>query len=110
MYTMKKSFMPFICLALLLLISCGPSRHFGDTFTSKGCNIDSVRKQSEIAFAKLDKKRKTTKGFFKTQVYENDTSIFILRTHADGNIRNGGGMSFEISKKTCKIIDGYVFQ
>lgn len=107
---MRNLLTPFICFTVFLLMACTSSRHFENTFTSKGCNIDSVRKQSEIAFAKLDKKRKTPKGYFKTQVYENDTSIFVLRSHADGNIRNGGGMFFEISKRTCKIIDGYLFQ
>lgn len=99
-----------MCFTFLLLISCNSSRHFEDTFTSKGCNIDSVKKQSKIAFEKLDKRRKTPEGFFTLQVYENDTSIFILRLRTDGNIRNGGGMSLEISKRTCTIVNGEWFQ
>lgn len=107
---MKNLLFLLICFTFLLLVSCSSSRHFEDTFTSKGCNIDSVRRQSEIAFKKLDKKRKTPEGLYKTLVYENDTSIFVLRLLTDGNIRNGGGMSFEISKRTCTIVNGQLFQ
>lgn len=102
--------MLLMCFTFLLLVSFSSSLHFEDTFTSKGCNIDPVRKQSEIAFEKLDKKRKTPEVFYKTQVYENDTSIFVLRLRTDGNIRNGGGMSIEISKRTCTIVNGQMFQ
>ncbi|RFM30904.1 hypothetical protein DXN04_05915 [Chitinophaga silvisoli] len=107
---MKNLLLLLICFTFLLLLSCSSSRHFEDRFISKGCNIDSVRKQSEIAFKKLDKKRKTPAGLYKTQVYENDTSIFVLRLLSDGNIRNGGGMIFEISKRTCTIVDSQLFQ
>lgn len=90
-------------LFFLIFISCGSQRRFNKTLTAKGCNIDSVRMQSEQAFKKADKKRRIPAGVFKTIISENDTAIYLQRVRSDGDIRNWGGMNIRISKQTCTV-------
>lgn len=103
--------MKTILLTMILAItSCNTERKFRDTLTAKGCNIDSIKIQSDRAFKKMDKRRKIPAGYFKTEIYENDSLIIIQRMLANGNIRNTGGIDVQISKATCKVTKVYVFQ
>jgi hypothetical protein len=99
-----------ICFVLSTLISCRVDRNFNTTFTEKDCNIDSVRKQSKSAFARLEKTRKYRNRPFRTDVYENDTAIFVYHIPLDDSIRFGGGTIMEISKKDCKIKSSQTLQ
>ncbi|SFD61075.1 hypothetical protein SAMN05518672_102608 [Chitinophaga sp. CF118] len=106
---MKTVLLVFICTSLAIKF-CNADQNLDNALTAKGCNIDSVRKQSELVFKKLDKKRKVPDGYFKTEIFENDSLIQILRIATNGNIRNTGGAYVAISKATCKVTKFEIFQ
>ena len=95
---------------LLEMTSCNTARNFKDALTAKGCDIKSLKEQSDLVFKKMEKKRHIPDGYFKTEIIENDSLILIQRTLTNGNIRNTGGVDVLISKATCKVIKVYVFQ
>jgi hypothetical protein len=92
------------------MTSCNTDRKFRDALTAKGCNMNSIRAQSELAFRKMDKRMKIPAGYFTTDIIENDSLILIQRTLTNGDIRNKGGMDVVISKATCKVTKLLVYQ
>ena len=84
-------------------VSCSTTRETGPhPILKKGCNIDSVRKYSEVFFKKAAKKQGEPEGTYETLVYERDSLIIVQHTPVVG-LR--GGFTYKILKRTCTVID-----
>jgi hypothetical protein len=99
------TFAVFCCI-----ISCRTTREASQyPFLRKGCDIDSVRKYSEIYFNQAAKKLREPEGIYKTVVYEADSLIIVEQSPVDPYAR-AGGHTFKILKRTCTVIDVKSYQ
>jgi hypothetical protein len=79
-------------------------------FLKKGCNVDSIKKYSEIYFQQSEKKLREPKGLYKTVVYEQDSLIVIERFPTEVSTSVRGGNIFKILKRNCTVVDVLSYQ
>jgi len=81
------------------------------SYTARGCQLDSLKKQSALIFERIAKRRHYPKEqSFIHQVYEKDSVIVVQWFPVDKNNTWGNGMLVTISKKDCRVLSEYWFQ
>lgn len=90
------------------IVSCRTGGELGPhPILKKGCNIDSVRKYSDIFFKRGTKKQRLPEGTYETVVYERDSLIIAMYRP---NVGLRGWSVYTISKRTCTVIDVNILQ